>query len=63
MLLVERHPYKSVVGFVEQFFQGMSLEAASVNGVLQLLLLTVNTIAPMRYQLHLTCIKDEHRNM
>ena len=36
----------------------MDLEAASGNGALQLFLLKANTIVNMRYQLHLTCIKQ-----
>ena len=63
MLLVGRFPYISVVGFDEQFFRRISLEAASGNRVLQLFLLAINTIVPMRYQLHLTCMEDEHLNM
>ena len=52
-----------VVGFEEQFFRRISLEAASSKGVLLLFLLTFNAIVPLRYQLHLTCVKDEHLNM
>ena len=63
MLLVGRFPYRFIAGFEEQVFRRISLEAASGNGVLQLFLLTVNTIAPMWYQSHLTCIKDKHLNM
>ena len=36
----------------------LSLEATSGNGVLQLFLSKVNLVAPMRFQLHLTFIKD-----
>ena len=36
----------------------MDLEAASGNGALQLFLLKANTIVNIRYQLHLTCIKQ-----
>ena len=52
-----------VIGFDEQFFRRVSLEVAFGFGFLQSFLLTVNTIVPMRYQLHLTCIKDEYLNM
>ena len=52
-----------VIGFDEQFFRRVGLEDAFGFGVLQSFLLTVNTIVPMRYQLHLTCIKDEYLNM
>ena len=45
------------------FFLRISLEAASSNVVLLMFLLTVNAIVPMRYELHLTCTKDEHLNM
>ena len=45
------------------FFLRISLEAPSSNGVLLMFLLTVNAIVRMRYQLHLTCTKDEHLNM
>ena len=58
MLLVGRD--KFVVVFGEQLFSVSSLEAAPNNGVLQLFRLTVNSIVPMPYQLHLTCLKDEH---
>ena len=58
MLLVARFSYRFAVGLDEQFYQRMDLEAASRNGALQLFLLKVNTIVPMRYQLHLTCIKQ-----
>ena len=44
-------------------FRRINLEAASCNGVLLLFLLTVNSTVPMRYQLHLTCTKDDHLNM
>ena len=63
MLLVGRFPYKFAVGFDEQFFQRMNLETASGNGALQFYLFKVNAIVPMRYQLHLTCIKHLHFNM
>ena len=63
MLLVGHLPYRFVVGFKEQFVRRISLESASGNGALQLFPLTVSRIVPMRYQLLLTCIKDEHRNM
>ena len=63
MLLVGRLPSKFKSGFEEQFFRRISFDAASGNGVLKLFLLAVNTIIPIRYQLHLTCIKDEHLNM
>ena len=36
----------------------LSLEATSGNGVLQLFFSKVNLVAPMRFQLHLTFIKD-----
>ena len=60
MFLVGCFPYRFVVGFDEQFFRRMNVEAASGNGALQLFLLKVNATVPMRYQLHLTCLKDEH---
>ena len=42
----------------------MKLETASGRGgFLPLFLLTVNAIVPMRYQLHLIYIKDEHLKM
>ena len=47
MLLSGRFHYRFVVGFDEQFFRKISLEAASGDGTLQLFLLTVNTIVPM----------------
>ena len=63
MLIVERFPYIFVVGFDKQFFRGMKVVAASGNGILQLLILTVRTIVPTGYQLYLTCVKDENLNM
>ena len=56
MLLVGRFLYRFVVGFDEQCFWRMNLEAASGNVALQLLLLKVNTIVPKQYQLHLRAI-------
>ena len=55
-LLVGCFHYRFIVGFNEQFFRRMILEAASGNAVLQLFLLTVDAIFPLRYQLYLTCL-------
>ena len=63
MLFVGCFPNRFALGLEEEFFQRISLDAVSGNGVLQLLPLTVNTIVPMQFQFHLTCIKDEHLNM
>ena len=63
MLLVGNFPKRFLVALNEQFFRRINLEAASRNGVSQFFLLTVNRIVPMRYQLDLICIKDEHLNM
>ena len=46
MLAVGRFPYRFLVRFSEKFFRRINLEAASGNGVLQVLLLKNNTIVP-----------------
>ena len=64
MLLVGRFLYKFVVAFRQQFFLIISLEAASSIVVAQIVsFYQLMQFFPMRYQLHLTCIKDEHLNM
>ena len=64
MVLAGRFLYRFVVVFRDQgFFSKGSFVAASNNGVLQLFLLAANANVLMRYQLHLTCVKDEHLDM
>ena len=64
MLLAGCFLYKFVVAFGQQFFLTISLEAASSIVVAQIVsFYQLMQLFPMRYQLHLTCIKDEHLNM
>ena len=64
MLLVGRFLYEFVVAFGQQFFLTTSLEDASSIVVAQIVsFYQLMQLFPMWYQLHLTCIKDEHLNM
>ena len=63
MLLVGCFLYRFAVGFDKQLFQRINLKASLENNVLRLILLTVNAIVPMWYELYLTYIIDKYLSM